>query len=107
MTPDKTPAPTKRADEVELKRWHPQPEPEEAKSFEREAAGEPQPTTGHERKIHAPHAKAAKPLKENEKPDQLDTRKAAQAEDRQEALIDEGVEETFPASDPISVKRIT
>jgi hypothetical protein len=39
------------------------------------------------------------------KPDQL--KKTAGAEDRQEALIDEGVEETFPASDPVSVKRIT
>ncbi|HEY0102094.1 MAG TPA: hypothetical protein VGB60_01370 [Brevundimonas sp.] len=29
------------------------------------------------------------------------------AESRQEALVDEGVEETFPASDPVSVKRIT
>ncbi len=32
------------------------------------------------------------------------------AEDRfphQEELLDEGVEETFPASDPVSVKRIT
>jgi len=28
-------------------------------------------------------------------------------EKRQEKLIDEGVEETFPASDPVSVKRIT
>lgn len=28
------------------------------------------------------------------------------AESRQEALIDEGVEESFPASDPPSVKRI-
>lgn len=26
---------------------------------------------------------------------------------RQEKLVDEGVEETFPASDPVSVKRIT
>jgi hypothetical protein len=26
---------------------------------------------------------------------------------RQEDLLDEGVEETFPASDPVSVKRIT
>jgi len=29
------------------------------------------------------------------------------AESHQEALVDEGVEETFPASDPVSVKRIT
>lgn len=28
-------------------------------------------------------------------------------EDRQDRLLDEGVEETFPASDPVSVKRIT
>ena len=28
-------------------------------------------------------------------------------EERQEELIDEGVAETFPASDPVSVKRIT
>lgn len=27
--------------------------------------------------------------------------------DRQEQLLDEAVEETFPASDPVSVKRIT
>ncbi len=26
---------------------------------------------------------------------------------RQEELLDQGVEETFPASDPVSVKRIT
>lgn len=30
-----------------------------------------------------------------------------QAESRQEALVDEGVEETFPASDPVAAKRIT
>ena len=41
-----------------------------------------------------------------EKPDQLKP-KLKDAEDRQEALIDEGVEETFPASDPVSAKRIT
>ena len=40
------------------------------------------------------------------KPDQLDE-EARHAESRQEALVDEGVEETFPASDPVSVKRIT
>lgn len=50
-----------------------------------------------------PHAKRAQPVKG--KPDQLE--KLADAEDRQEALVDEGIEETFPASDPVSVKRIT
>ncbi|MFN3836589.1 MAG: hypothetical protein ACK4MI_02640 [Brevundimonas sp.] len=51
----------------------------------------------------APHAKRADP--ENLKPDQLD--KIDKAESRQEALVDEGLEETFPASDPVSAKRIT
>lgn len=51
-----------------------------------------------------PHAKRAP--RESGKPDQL-REKAAFSEDRQEALVDEGVEETFPASDPVSVKRIT
>ncbi|CAN5260941.1 hypothetical protein BH10PSE1_BH10PSE1_29390 [soil metagenome] len=50
---------------------------------------------------HAVHAP-----REAGKPDQLQPH-AAQAEDRQEALIDEGLEETFPASDPVSAKRIT
>ncbi|GAA0619909.1 hypothetical protein GCM10009422_14400 [Brevundimonas kwangchunensis] len=48
-----------------------------------------------------PHAKRASPQKG--KLDQLADR---DAEDRQEALVDEGVEETFPASDPVSVKRV-
>ena len=49
---------------------------------------------------------ARKAPREEGKPDQLceDERKA---ENRQEALVDEGVEETFPASDPPAVKRIT
>jgi hypothetical protein len=40
------------------------------------------------------------------KPDQLHPH-LRNAEDRQEALIDEGVEESFPASDPLSPKHIT
>lgn len=51
-----------------------------------------------------PHARRATP--EVGKPDHL-KEKAAFAEDRQEALLDEGIEETFPASDPVSAKRIT
>ena len=51
-----------------------------------------------------PYAEKA-PRKEG-KPDQLnmDERKA---ESRQEALIDESIEETFPASDPPTAKHIT
>ncbi|WP_420480088.1 hypothetical protein [Brevundimonas sp. FT23028] len=52
----------------------------------------------------APHAKRARPVKG--KPDQM-ADSQYDAEDRQEALVDEGIEETFPASDPVSVKRIT
>lgn len=51
-----------------------------------------------------PHARKAERLEG--KPDQLNE-KHGDAEDRQEALIDEGVEETFPASDPVSATRIT
>lgn len=53
---------------------------------------------------HTPHAKRAP--RETGVPDQLRESERA-AEDRQEALVDEGIEETFPASDPVSVKRIT
>lgn len=51
-------------------------------------------------------APAKKAPREEGKPDQLKD-KAEAAESRQEALLDEGVEETFPASDPVSAKRIT
>jgi len=55
---------------------------------------------------NAPSVRPAEPLKEGQKPDQLnkDERKA---ETRQEAIVDEAVEETFPASDPIAPKHIT
>lgn len=51
-----------------------------------------------------PHARRVERLVG--KPDQLNE-KHDDAEDRQEALVDEGIEETFPASDPVSAKRIT
>lgn len=51
----------------------------------------------------APHARKVEPLKDDEKPDQLER----EAEDRQEALLDEALEESFPGSDPVSVKHIT
>lgn len=51
-----------------------------------------------------PHARKA--ARETGKPDQL-RESEREAEDRQEALLDEGLEETFPASDPVSAKRIT
>ena len=51
-------------------------------------------------------APAKQAPREEGKPDQLKD-KEKDAENRQEALIDEGVEETFPASDPASPKHIT
>jgi len=59
-----------------------------------------------DRHIDTPHSRPAEPLPDDEKHDQL-ADKAAGAEDRQEALLDEAIEETFPGSDPISPKHIT
>ena len=60
------------------------------------------------RHIEAPHAREAEPLQEGEKHDQLAEKMEACADDdRQEALLDEAIEETFPGSDPISPKHIT
>jgi hypothetical protein len=54
--------------------------------------------------VDGDHARKVQPLGED-KHDHLADKTSA--EDRQEALVDEGVEETFPASDPVSAKRIT
>ena len=56
--------------------------------------------------FRAPESRPAEPLEEGEKFDHL-AEKEARAEDRQEALLDEAIEETFPGSDPISPKHIT
>jgi len=53
-----------------------------------------------------PHSRPADPLPDDKKMDQLAEREL-EAEDRQEALLDEAIEETFPSSDPISPKHIT
>ncbi|MFN3522459.1 MAG: hypothetical protein ACK4YQ_09435 [Phenylobacterium sp.] len=55
---------------------------------------------------NTPAQRHARKLKPGEKPDQLAER-AKDAESRQEALLDEAVEESFPGSDPIAPKRIT
>jgi hypothetical protein len=62
------------------------------------------PSPRDDRDPDTPHAKKAP--REHGKPDQL-REKERDSEDRQEALLDEGLEETFPASDPVSAKRIT
>jgi len=52
----------------------------------------------------APFARKIAP--EEGKPDQLEDR-MKEGVSREEALVDEGIEETFPASDPVSAKQIT
>ncbi len=64
------------------------------------------PSLKEQRHIETPHARPAEPLGADEKPDQL-ADKGHSEEGRQEALLDEAVEETFPSSDPISPKHIT
>ena len=59
-----------------------------------------------DRHIETPHAREVEPLNPAEKHDQLAAKEKC-AEDRQEALLDEALEETFPGSDPISPKHIT
>ncbi len=59
------------------------------------------------RGVEGPHTRPANhTLRPDEKHDQLAEKEDA-AESRQEALLDEALEESFPSSDPVSVKRIT
>ena len=58
------------------------------------------------RHLDAPHIRAVTPEPEGKKVDHMAEREAS-AEDRQEALLDEALEESFPGSDPISPKHIT
>ncbi|HEY2356650.1 MAG TPA: hypothetical protein VGH86_04315 [Phenylobacterium sp.] len=59
-----------------------------------------------DRHIDVPHHREVEPLKHDEKHDHM-AAKVKASEDRQEALLDEALEETFPSSDPISPKHIT
>ena len=56
--------------------------------------------------IEAPPTRPVERTPEGTKVDQMAER-VAHGEDRQEALLDEAIEETFPSSDPISPKHIT
>lgn len=69
-------------------------------------ASDPHKAIDEHRHIDAPAVRPVEPLQAGEKPDHMAEREA-QAEDRQEALLDEAIEETFPGSDPISPKHIT
>lgn len=57
-----------------------------------------------DRDINAPFARKAEPA--TGKPDQLKD-KVSKSQSRQDALQDEAVEESFPASDPPTPKQIT
>jgi hypothetical protein len=65
-----------------------------------------EPKSAEQRAFENPASQPIQPLPEGEKHDHL-AKHEAQAEDRQEALLDEALEETFPGSDPISPKHIT
>ncbi len=59
-----------------------------------------------DRHIETPASKQVEPLTEGEKHDHMAAQEKTTG-DRQEALLDEALEETFPGSDPISPKHIT
>jgi len=69
-------------------------------------ASDPHKAIEEHRHVDAPPTRPVKPLPEGQKHDAMAEREA-EAEDRQEALLDEAIEETFPGSDPISPKHIT
>lgn len=82
------------ADEAPIRHETDQPSTEAAKALEEH------------RHFEAAHTRPVEPPPEGEKIDHMAEREA-KAEDRQEALVDEALEETFPGSDPISPKHIT
>lgn len=69
-------------------------------------ASDPKKAIEEHRSIDAPATRRVEPAPQGVKHDHMAEREAA-AEDRQEALLDEAIEETFPGSDPISPKHIT
>lgn len=69
-------------------------------------ASDPKKAVEEHRHIEAPATRPVTPSGEGEKHDHMAQREA-ESEDRQEALLDEAIEETFPSSDPISPKHIT
>lgn len=69
-------------------------------------ASDPHKAIEEHRHIEGPTTRPVDSLREGEKHDHMAEREAS-TEDRQEALLDEAIEETFPGSDPISPKHIT
>jgi len=77
-----------------------------ARASASEAPHDPPRAMEEARHLDAPHIRAVTPEPEGKKADHMAERESV-AEDRQEALLDEALEETFPGSDPISPKHIT
>lgn len=103
--------PASRSDAVESAGYEPISGSGESRSYPSRGAGASKADSGatpicHDGEENADYAKRARTLAPDEKPDQL-ADKARPVEDRQDALMDEAVEETFPASDPVSPKHIT
>lgn len=69
-------------------------------------ASDPQRAIQEHRHVEEPSTRPVEPTPAGKKHDHMAEREA-DAEDRQEALLDEAIEETFPSSDPISPKHIT
>jgi len=74
------------------------------KTDEQEPKGRGQDKPGHGRPSQGHSGEAADTASDRVDDTDLDE---LNVEDRQDLLIDEAVEETFPASDPISPKHIT
>lgn len=92
---------------------HKQTDDEKQRAFSHGSAGatadkasDPKGAIEEHRHIEAPSSRPVEPTPKGEKHDHMAEREAG-AEDRQEALLDEAIEETFPGSDPISPKHIT
>lgn len=83
-----------------------QPDPKRQPADKLEMGPDTPGVVDEKRHFGAPPTAPVKPTPEGEKHDHMAEREA-QAEDRQEALLDEAIEETFPGSDPISPKHIT
>lgn len=69
-------------------------------------ATDPRKSIGEQRRVETPHSRKTDAPAGDRKFDHLAEREL-ETEDRQEALLDEAIEETFPGSDPISPKHIT
>ncbi|WP_068878069.1 MULTISPECIES: hypothetical protein [unclassified Phenylobacterium] len=69
-------------------------------------ASDPKGVIEEHRHIEGASSRPTAPDPEGRKHDHMAEREA-KSEDRQEALLDEAIEETFPSSDPISPKHIT